>query len=178
VRLLTFEQNSFFCTRYPAAYGHVRPSLGINTCVTCPRVSESILFTSSRSRDSIDTTSTSISSLDSDELVVLTNDPQYPEHSHSHQSRVYVEESSPLIHVPPYFSAAQMNVVSPTDVYDYGLSGLITGAMQASKPKPQQHPKPVSKQKALKYKSIPQISIQYQQLTSYVFSETLQVLYN
>ena len=141
-------------------------------------MSESILFTPPRSRDSIDTTSTSISSLDSDEQVVLTNDPQYPEHSHSHQSRVYVEDSSPLIHVPPYYSGAHMNVVSPTDVYDYGLSSLITGAMQASKPQPRQHPKPVSKQKALKYKSIPQLSIQCQQLTSYFCSETLQVLYN
>ena len=115
-------------------------------------MSESILFTpSARSRDSIDTASNSISSIDSDDLVVVTNDPQYPEHSHLHQSRVYVEDTSPLIHIPPFYSG---NVLSPTGVYDYGLSNLINGAMEAPKPKPRQYPKPMSKQKALKYKSM------------------------
>ena len=118
-------------------------------------MSESILFTPpTRSRDSIDTASNSISSIDSDELVVVTNDPQYPEHSHLHQSRVYVEDASPLIHIPPFYSGANMNVLSPTGVYDYGLSNLIN---EAPKPKPRKYPKPMSKQKALKYKSMLQL---------------------
>jgi hypothetical protein len=69
-----------------------------------------------------------------------------------------------------------MNVHSPTGVYDYGLSNLIPGAMHH--PKPRQHPKAMSKQKALKYKSINHLSMRFHQLTFLGFSEALQILYD
>lgn len=46
-----------------------------------------------------------------------------------------------------------MNMISPSGIYDYGASNAITAA-SLLEPKPRTHPKPMSKQKTLKYKSL------------------------
>lgn len=123
-----------------------------------PRPADSILFAPPRSRDSIDTTSTSTSSLDSDDLVVVTHDPKYEEHSHSHQSQVCVADDAPVIHVPPLHPLLYANTTgthTPNSSYDYiympglgmrhsGPSKSRTGGSKSS-----------LKQKALKYKTKP-----------------------
>ena len=137
---------------YPVPYGHVQPSRSFNPTATFPSVTDSILFAPPRSQDSIDTASTSISSLDSDEVIVVTNDPKYTEHPHSHQSQVYVADDSPIVHVPPFFPGMHMNLHSPS-AYDYGFPSMITNAVQTLEIKPRPASRPMSKQKTMKYKS-------------------------
>ncbi|KDR82584.1 hypothetical protein GALMADRAFT_220568 [Galerina marginata CBS 339.88] len=124
-----------------------------------PPLVESALFASPpRSRDSIDTCSTSLSSLESDEVVVATEDPQYLEHPHSHQSQVCVMDDSPVIHVPPFLPLSYMNPVgtlSPSHSYDFVYS-LMGGLKLPGQMKSRTGgSKSSSKQKALKYKTKP-----------------------
>lgn len=143
---------------YPS-YGQVWPPSSFTTSNIPPfptHVMESILFAPPRSRDSLDTVSNSISSLDSDEMMVMTDDPQYPEHSHSHQSQVRIAEDSPIIHVPPFYpiggihpgSNGWISPVAP-GTFDWGLAAGAKASEHRLKP----NPKPMSKQKALAFKS-------------------------
>lgn len=99
--------------------------------------------------------STSTSSLGSDDLAVVTEDPKYDEHSHPHQSQVCVADDAPVIHVPPLHPLLYANTTgahTPNSSYDYvympgmgikpGRSKSRIGGSKSS-----------LKQKALKYKS-------------------------
>ncbi|TFK40748.1 hypothetical protein BDQ12DRAFT_465898 [Crucibulum laeve] len=52
-----------------------------------------------RSRNSSNSSGTL--SVDSSDFFVYTEDPQYAEHGHSHQSQIRIYERSPILHVPP-----------------------------------------------------------------------------
>lgn len=121
-------------------------------------IADSVLFSPARCRDSINT-SISSSSAESDESVVVTDDPQYQEHSHSHQSQVYIADDTPVIHVPPYHQSlsyiSSAGLLSPTHSYDrYGMDGLNMGGLKVSHPhRSRITSKPISKAKLIKYKS-------------------------
>ncbi|KAF8964429.1 hypothetical protein BDZ97DRAFT_1919112 [Flammula alnicola] len=127
-----------------------------------PQSPESMLFApSTRSRDSIqsiDTTSTSnTSSLESDEVMILTDDPKYDEHPHSHQSQVCVADDSPVIHVPPFHHP--FLYVNGTQGLGPGFDYAYAPGMGVKMPSPTKSRIGVSKsslkQKALKYKTKP-----------------------
>ncbi|KAF9533069.1 hypothetical protein CPB83DRAFT_527207 [Crepidotus variabilis] len=150
---------------YPA-YGQVWPPSSFppsNLAPFPPHVVESMLFAPPRSRDSIETATNSISSLDSDEMIVMTDDPQYPEHTHSHQSQVYIAEDSPIIHVPPFYPIGGVQVgpsgmISPigTGPFDWGLAaGMANGAMKKPDLRPRSSTRSMSKQKAMAFKTKP-----------------------
>lgn len=111
-----------------------------------------------RCRDSIDTitTTTSFSTQDSDEISssAVTDDPRYGEHSHSYQSQVCIVDEPPLVHVTPFYAAAQNNSVAsnagPAPPYEQYGSGYQAPNTRV---KPRNPSKPPSKQKMMKYKS-------------------------
>lgn len=146
-------------------------------------IADSVLFSSARCRDSIDT-SISSSSVESDDSVVVTDDPQYQEHSHSHQSQVFIADDSSVIHVPPYHhSLSYINstgILSPTHNYDYyGMDGSNLGGMKVSSPsRSRSGPKPISKAKLIKYKSQYAVRCSDITLNFSVASQTLQILHN
>jgi len=122
--------------------------------------------------------STSTSSLGSDDLVVVTEDPKYDEHSHPHQSQVCVADDAPVIHVPPLHPLLYANTTgthTPNSGYDYiygmgiqhsGRSKSRTGGSKSS-----------LKQKALKYKSpLRASSLRTTKLIRDTISKTLQIL--
>ena len=111
---------------------------------------ESPLFTPSP--ESITTASTSMSTLDLEEVIV-SEDPQYREHSHSCQSRVYVEDNSPVIHVPPFSPYHQLTLNGPhTPPYSYENSYIPGKLLDFFKP--HSSTRSSTKQKFLKYKSL------------------------
>jgi len=99
------------------------------------------------SPDSITTGSTSMSTLDLDEAVI-TDDPQYHEHLHSYQSQVYIEDNSPVIHVPPFHAFNG----PPTPPYGYDNLYMSRKPLDPFK---QRNTKSSTKQKILKYKTKP-----------------------
>ena len=104
----------------------------------------------SPSPESNTTGSTSMSTLDLDEAAIVTDDPQYHEHLHSYQSQVYVEDDSPVIHVPPYSPYHQLAFNGPqTPPYSYDDSGKPFNLF-----KPRSSTRSSTKQKNLKYKSL------------------------
>lgn len=104
----------------------------------------------SPSPESNTTGSTSMSTLDLDEAVIVTDDPQYAEHLHSYQSQVYVEDDSPVIHVPPFSPYHQLTLNGPhTPPYSYDDSGKPLNFL-----KPRSSTRSSTKQKNLKYKSL------------------------
>ncbi|KAF4617556.1 hypothetical protein D9613_005971 [Agrocybe pediades] len=118
-------------------------------------VADSVLRNmSSRSRDSIGTTATS-HSMDSADSVVTTEDPQYSEHQHDHQSQICVIDDSPVIHVPPFQPFPYINtaVMQPTPHGYYGHPR--PRANESILPPSLKSRTKVSKQKALKYKTKP-----------------------
>ncbi|CAA7262969.1 unnamed protein product [Cyclocybe aegerita] len=122
-----------------------------------PSTRNSMLFSApTRSRDSIDT-ATSLSSVDSDDVIVVTNDPKYSEHSHSHQSQVCIADDSPVIHVPPFYPTLNgvYSPTSPISPYNYSYGGMAGNLMLPPSMKPHTGAKPISKQKILKYKTKP-----------------------
>ena len=90
-----------------------------------------------------------MSTLDLDEVAV-TDDPQYHEHLHSYQSQVYIEDNSPVIHVPPLSPFYTFNG-SPTLPYSYDNFYM---SRKPSDPFKQRSTKSSTKQKTLKYKSL------------------------
>ncbi|KAF5315359.1 hypothetical protein D9619_007136 [Psilocybe cf. subviscida] len=139
--------------------------------------------TSARSRDSmpsLDTTSTTTatSSAESDDVVfATTSDPKYAEHTHSHQSQVYIADDVPVVHVPPFRGAPlipyplnthvahhhQVSVRTPTSVYQqhdpYAVYSTGPGSMGGKTPPSSGSRRSPSlkslKQKAIKYKTKP-----------------------
>ena len=104
----------------------------------------------SPSPESNTTSSTSMSTLDLDEAVIVTEDPQYHEHLHSYQSQVYVEDDSPVIHVPPFSPYHQLIFNGPhTPPYSYNDSVKPLNLF-----KPRSSTRSSTKQKNLKYKSL------------------------
>ncbi|KAF8903102.1 hypothetical protein CPB84DRAFT_1774823 [Gymnopilus junonius] len=121
-----------------------------------PAIESALLNHPPRSRDSIETASTSVSSLESDDSNVVTEDPQFQEHPHSHQSQVCISDESPIIHVPPFLPLSYINTtvtLSPSPAYDFAYPTL-TGLKLPGPMKPKVS-KPPSKQKILKYKTKP-----------------------
>ena len=91
-----------------------------------------------------------MSTLDLDEAVIVTDDPQYHEHVHSYQSQVFVEDDSPVIHVPPYSPYHQLTFNGPhMSAYSYDDSGKPLYAF-----KPRSSTRSSTKLKNLKYKSV------------------------
>lgn len=117
-----------------------------------PSAAESPLLSSfTPSPESVTTNSTSMSTLDLDEAVV-TDDPQYHEHLHSYQSQVYVEDDSPVTHVPPFPPFYQLTYNGPqTPTYGYEYS--FTSGKSFVPFKQGSSTRSFSKQKILKYKS-------------------------
>ncbi|PPQ92832.1 hypothetical protein CVT25_004320 [Psilocybe cyanescens] len=119
---------------------------------------DSISFTlSARSRDSVDTVSTTISSssLESDDIV--TDDPQYQEHHHSHQSQVRVTDDSPVIHVPPFLPMSYINPaggLTPTHGYEFTYNGM-PDLLKMTIPFKSRSSKSSLKHKSIKYKTKP-----------------------
>lgn len=104
----------------------------------------------SPSPDSNTTSSTSMSTLDLDEAVIITDDPQYHEHLHPYQSQVFVEDDSPVIHVPPFSPYHQLAFNGPhMPPYSYDDSGKPLYPF-----KPRSSTRSSTKQKNLKYKSV------------------------
>jgi len=101
------------------------------------------------SPESNTTGSTSMSTLDLDEVTIVTDDPQYHEHLHSYQSQVYVEDDSPVIHVPPFSPYHQLSFNGPPYSYSYDNSGK---PLNLFKPR---STRSSTKQKNLKYKTKP-----------------------
>lgn len=109
-----------------------------------------LLASSAPSPESMATGSTS--TLDLDELVMVTDDPQYHEHLHSYQSQVYVDDDSPVIHVPPYSPFYQLTFNerhAPPYSYEnpYMFGKLLDN--------PRTNTRSSTKQKILKYKTKP-----------------------
>jgi len=97
---------------------------------------------------------TSSTSSDLDEVAIVTEDPQYHEHLHSHQSQVYVEEDSPAIHVPPFSPFYQLPFNGPhTPPYGYECSYMYGKPLDPLKPR--SSPRSSTKQKNIKYKTKP-----------------------
>lgn len=118
-----------------------------------PQSPESLIFSPSpRSRDSIQSVSTSNTSLESDDVMIVTDDPHYDEHPHSHQSQVCVADDSPVIHVPPFHAPLlYVNTQPPVLGFDY-VYGMGLKSPPPVKPR-QGISKSSVKQKALKFKS-------------------------
>lgn len=116
-----------------------------------PQSPQSLVFSpSSRSRDSIqslDTVSTANTSLESDDVMIVTDDPQYDEHAHAHQSQICVTEETPIVHVSPFQHAPLYVRPPPLRAYDYSYAHTVSGKPRLGSPKSS------TKQKALKYKS-------------------------
>ena len=114
-----------------------------------PQSPESLVSSpSSRFRDSVqslDTVSTANTSLVSDDVVIVTDDPQYDEHAHSHQSQICVTEETPIVHVSPFHHTPLYIRAPPLRAYDYAYADTVGGKPRS--------PKSSVKQKALKYKS-------------------------
>ena len=101
------------------------------------------------SPESNTTGSTSMSTLELDEMAIVTDDPQYHEHLHLYQSQVYVEDDSPVIHIPPFSPYHQLTFNGPhTPPYNYDNSGKPSNLF-----KPRSSTRS-TKQKNLKYKSL------------------------
>ncbi|PPQ72659.1 hypothetical protein CVT26_004325 [Gymnopilus dilepis] len=128
----------------PSAYSPLSPS-----------IENALLNHPPRSRDSVETSSTSISSLESDDSSAVTEDPQFQEHPHSHQSQVRISDDSPIIHVPPFLPLPYMTPAGPLSPpgYDFVYPSLTT--LKLPGPMKPKGPKPPSKQKILKYKTKP-----------------------
>jgi hypothetical protein len=94
--------------------------------------------------------------LESDDQVVVTEDPKYDEHSHAHQSQVCVADDEPVIHVPPFHPLLYSSTTYiPNPSYDYVYTpGLGTKPSGPSKSR-NRGSKSSLKQKALKYKTKP-----------------------
>ena len=75
---------------------------------------------SSHSGDSSGSASTSARSSLSDDVVFVTDDPKYNEHSHQHQSQIRItEERRPVVHIPPFYPSKNAHVsVSPVSPID------------------------------------------------------------
>ena len=75
---------------------------------------------SSHSGDSSGSTSTSARSSLSDDIIFVTDDPKYNEHSHQHQSQLRIaEERRPVVHIPPFYPSKNAHVhVSPVSPVD------------------------------------------------------------
>ncbi|KAF8798902.1 hypothetical protein BYT27DRAFT_7202627 [Phlegmacium glaucopus] len=128
-----------------------RPSsdLSPKTAAESPLLSSFI-----HSPESITTGSTSMSASDLDEVVIVTDDPQYHEHLHSYQSQVYVEDDSPVIHVPPFSPFYQVAFNGPhSPLYGYDHSYMYGRSLYPSKPR--SGTRSLTKQKILKYKTKP-----------------------
>ena len=131
------------------------------------------------SPESNTTGSTSMSTLDLDEAAIVTEDPQYIEHLHSYQSQVYVEDDSPLIHVPPFSPYHQLTFNGPhTPPYSYDNPAKTLNLF-----KPRSSSRSSTKQKNLKYKSMCQTRFSKRKKghkwtddSSSVTSKTLQIL--
>ena len=88
-----------------------------------------------------------MSTLDLDEMAIVTDDPQFHEHLHSYQSQVYVEDNSPVIHVPPFSPYHQLTFNGPhTPPYSY-----VKPSSNLFKPRSSTRS---TKQKNLKYKCL------------------------
>ncbi|KAH9480599.1 hypothetical protein JR316_0007199 [Psilocybe cubensis] len=143
-----------------ASFAHSWPYSSMSPTISPPPVSplgNSSFSFSARSRDSIDTVSTAISSssLGSDEIV--TDDPQYQEHHHSHQSQVRVADDSPVIHVPPFLPMPYINSaggLTPTHGYDFTYNAMPDN-IKANTPFKSRSSKSSLKNKSLKYKTKP-----------------------
>ncbi|KAF8158196.1 hypothetical protein B0H34DRAFT_797611 [Crassisporium funariophilum] len=109
---------------------------------TIPHYLESSLFAlPTRSRISIDTTSTSLSSQESDDVAV-----------------VCVADDSPIIHVPPFYPTLQMGVNgthTPSQSYDYYHGTGMSDIESPTYSKHRSSPRTSTKQKLLKYKTKP-----------------------
>lgn len=81
--------------------------------------------------------------------MIVTEDPQYEEHPHSHQSQICIADESPIIHVPPFHRAPlYVNTAQPPLLaYDYAYANVAGAKSRRGSSKSP------SKQKSLKYKS-------------------------
>ncbi|KAF8195463.1 hypothetical protein BJ912DRAFT_957052, partial [Pholiota molesta] len=86
--------------------------------------------------------------------MIVTDDPHYDEHPHSHQSQVCVADDSPVIHVPPFHAPLlYVNTQPPVLGFDY-VYGMGLKSPPPVKPR-QGISKSSVKQKALKFKTKP-----------------------
>ncbi|KAG6885057.1 hypothetical protein C0993_006285 [Termitomyces sp. T159_Od127] len=104
--------------------------------------------------------STSSSSSD-DDVALVTEDPNYSEHYHQHQSRIRIMDSPPLVHLPPFYhpspdthgplSIDTSYIASPTMYNTHKFMQPVS----PSALKPKAHPRSNIHHKVINYKSTP-----------------------
>jgi hypothetical protein len=117
------------------------------------------------------------SSLPSDDVVFVTEDPKYAEHSHQHQSQIRIAEERPVVHIPPFYPSknahASASPVSPVDAPHSAHSSLHSSQILNSPVSPGHAPRlrsrSNSRYKASNYKS-GFISFQYA-VRAFTFNE-------
>ena len=120
---------------------------------------------------------------DMDDIIICTENPQMSEHSHSHQSRVYIGDAISPIHVPPFPTSpsvrrSSFGPLSPHYKIQSPLFMVDPNFVPVPRPVKKRRSRGVSKKKLARYKSKCR-DIFYKHCSFITFdSETMQVFFH
>lgn len=134
------------------------PSPGLYTPGLPAKSIEEYILTSPSSGSATDTSVDSpiCPSLECDDGgSAVTEDPQYTEHSHTHQSKVQIEQDYPLVHVPPipHINKDSTAMASLNGLHGQSLFSLNSGGLAPTLPQCRNRIRSTSRQKAASFKS-------------------------
>lgn len=129
-------------------------NLSISSCVS-PPLAKPRLF----SNTSYPTLPSPTVYSDLDDFAMCTEDPQMSEHSHAHQSRVYITDAISPVHVSPFQASlphrcsSSFSPLSPHFEVQSSLFMVESNFVTVQQPEKKRRSRGVSKKRLAKYKS-------------------------